>query len=139
MGCCGECWKERAIAPQAEETPLHPNVRKDRDGFRDGDAENGRYRETSRETEGESYAHMQRWSETERTRDIEGKTEHRDKWIGLYLPHPTQHRGQLEAAHLPEEPLLSFAPSVSAVGLIVLAEVFTTALSTISEHFKLLQ
>lgn len=59
--------------------------------------------------------------------------------LGYTVPRPTQHKGQLEAAHLPEEPLLSSAPSVSAVGLIILAEVFTAALSTISECFKLLQ
>lgn len=32
-GCCGEWRRERAIAPHAEETPLHPNVRGERDGF----------------------------------------------------------------------------------------------------------
>lgn len=105
MGCCGEWRRARAIAPQAEETPLHPNVRGERDGFRDGEAEKGATdRDTGRETEAKSYAHMQRWSETDRTSDTERKTKNRDKWIGLYRapPHPTT-----KAAHLPEEPLLS--------------------------------
>ena len=60
MGCCGEWRRARAIAPQAEETPLHPNVRGERDGFRDGEAEKGDTdRDTGRETEA-TYAKMVR-------------------------------------------------------------------------------
>lgn len=95
-------------------------------------------RATGGETREESYAHVQRWSETDKTRDIEGKTTETNG-LSYAVPRPTQHKGQLEAALLPEEPLLSSAPSVSAVGLIILAEVFTAALSTISERFKFLQ
>lgn len=35
--------------------------------------------------------------------------------LGYTMPHPSQHKGQLEATHLPEKPLPSSAPRVSAV------------------------
>lgn len=83
-------------------------------------------RETGRETGVENYTHMQRWSETDRTRDTEGKTKNRDKWIELYRapPHSTQHEGQTQGSTPSRRASAVFhVLPMSAVELIILTEV----------------
>lgn len=54
----------------------------------DSEMETQKKGDTDRETQEESYAHMQRWSETYKTRDIEGRTTETNG-LGYTVPRPT--------------------------------------------------
>lgn len=119
LGCCGEWRRERAIALQAKETPLHPNgsckrgerwIRRWR--CREREIQTGRLAERQRPR----VMHLRRGGQSQIGPEIQRERQRTEtNGLGYTVPRPSQHKGQLEATHLPEKPLPSSAARVSAV------------------------